>query len=158
MARQLTGHFVSSAGALPPLEPLPGESSLEPRLSFAQERMWFLEQLTPGTAAYHVPLALRLTGKLDETALAAGLTAMVARHDGLRTSFPSIDGRPHAVIAPPEPVPLAIHDLQALGPNDRLAEARRLADADATAPFDLTRGPLLRATLLAWRLTTMRCC
>jgi fengycin family lipopeptide synthetase B len=117
-------------------------------LSFAQERMWFLEQLTPGTAAYHVTLALRLRGLLDETALAAGLSALVARHDVLRTSFPSIEGRPRAVVSPPGPVPLGIHDLQSSSSADQLKEAQRLAAADTTAPFDLAHGPLLRITLL----------
>ena len=117
-------------------------------LSFAQERMWFFEQFAPGTAAYHVPLALRLIGLLDVPALGTGLTALVTRHDVLRTSFPSLEGRPRAVTAPPGPVAITIHDLESFLPEERVAEARRIAALDAIRPFDLAHGPLLRATLL----------
>ncbi|MFI5912030.1 amino acid adenylation domain-containing protein [Dactylosporangium sp. NPDC051541] len=104
-------------------------------LSFAQERLWFMEQYAPGTAAYVVPVALRLEGPLDADAVAGALTAVVARHESLRLRVSATDdGRPLAHIAAPAPVDVAVLD-------------RDLVAADCARPFDLAAGPLLRATL-----------
>jgi hypothetical protein len=113
-------------------------------VSFAQERLWFLEQLAPG-AAYHCPAAVRLTGALEVPALAAAWTAVIARHEGLRTTFVADGGVPFAVITPPASIPLVEDDACDLSDA---ALTTRLA-ADAAAPFDLTRGPLWRLRL--WR-------
>src|SRR6185295_7416823 len=117
-------------------------------LSFAQERLWFLDRLQPGGTVYNMPAALRLAGNLDRPALAAALAEIVRRHEALRTAFPERGGRPRQEIAAAAPVPLPLIDLAGLSEGRREAElAGRLAAA-ARRPFDLQRGPLLRATLL----------
>ncbi len=136
---------------LPPITPV-ARTGAEP-LSFAQQRLWFLEQLHPGYPFYNVPAALRLTGPLRVEALRASLGAVIARHEVLRTRFEVLDGHPVQVIAPPSasspPEPtLPIVDLHSHAPEAREPEALRLATAEAQRPFDLVRGPLLRATLL----------
>ncbi|HVG10832.1 MAG TPA: non-ribosomal peptide synthase/polyketide synthase, partial [Thermoanaerobaculia bacterium] len=126
--------------AAPPLVPVPRTGEIP--LSFAQERLWFLDQMEPGSAAYNMPFAARLDGELDVEAFRRALEEIVRRHEALRTTFASgSDGRPVQVIAPPGPLTLQVIDLPAEEVQDRLeAEARR--------PFDLARGPLLRALLL----------
>jgi amino acid adenylation domain-containing protein/non-ribosomal peptide synthase protein (TIGR01720 family) len=114
-------------------------------LSFAQARLWFLDQLGSGIA-YNLARALHLEGRLDVSALEAALSEMVRRHEALRTTFPSVDGRAVQVVQPPFPVSLPIHDLTERGAA-ALEEARRLGAADALRPFDLGQGPLLRGRL-----------
>ncbi len=131
--------------ASPPILPRP--QSGEAPLSFAQQRLWFLAQLEPESAAYNVPAAVRLTGALDRAALAAALGGIVARHEALRTSFPTVAGEPVQKVAPADgPFELPLIDLGAL--SEPVAEARRLVAAEALRPFDVTRGPLLRGALL----------
>ncbi|MFF8644011.1 non-ribosomal peptide synthase/polyketide synthase [Streptomyces sp. NPDC015345] len=108
-------------------------------LSFAQQRLWFLDQLRPGDARYNSAVALRLTGAPDQEALGAALAAVVARHEALRTTFEETDGRPVQRVHPAGPVPLPVRDAGDLD-KDLLAEYSR--------PFDLRNGPLLRALLL----------
>jgi non-ribosomal peptide synthetase component F len=117
-------------------------------LSFDQLRLWFLDQLEPGTALYNVPLVLRLTGPLDTAALQRGLDTLVERHAVLRTTFPADDGTPVQRVAPAGRVPLVLEDLAGLPPEDRPAEAVRRAGRSARAPFDLAQGPLLRALVV----------
>ena len=123
-----------------------------PPLSFAQERLWFMDQLVPGTAAYTVPIAVRLRGALDVAALERALGAVIDRHETLRTRFLSTaDGRPRAVVDPPGTVriPLPRTELDpGLTEEQRIAEARALVAATAAAPFDLEHGPLIRAALI----------
>ena len=136
--------------AAPPIQPVPRTGEIP--LSFAQERLWFLDQLNPGSAAYSVPLAVGLHGRLDPGALAASLSLLVARHEALRTTFAVTAGRPVQCIAPPAPASartlLPLVDLAALPAALRQREAARLAAVEAGRLFDLGRGPLLRATLL----------
>ncbi len=124
----------------PDLDPLP--------LSFAQERLWFIDRLEPGLATYNMPLALRIEGEASPAVLAAILGEVVRRHESLRTTFREARGRPVQVIAPPGPWTLPFVDLTALPEPGRAAETRRLAREESVRPFDLGRGPLLRATLL----------
>ncbi len=131
----------------PPVVPVAREAAGMP-LSFAQERLWFLDQLEPGTAAYNVPAAVRLSGGVDAARLERALNAVAARHEALRTTFAPAAGRPYQVIAPRIDLPLPGVDLRRLPAAAGEAEARRLATAEALAPFDLAAGPLIRATLL----------
>ncbi|WP_437937133.1 amino acid adenylation domain-containing protein [Sorangium sp. So ce341] len=116
-------------------------------LSHAQERMWFLWSLEPESAAYNVGGAVRLRGPLNVDALAAGLAALEARHEALRTTFPRRDGVPVQRIAEQGMVSIAHEDLSALPAPEREAELRRRAQLDAARPFDLEQGPLFRVTL-----------
>src|SRR4051794_28836679 len=114
-------------------------------LSFAQERLWFLEHLGAGAAGvYNVPAAVRLNGRLDVPALRRTFEEIVRRHEALHTTFGERDGVPFQVVAPELPVPLPLADLSALPAAAREREMLRLATAEAGRPFDLQRGPLFR--------------
>ncbi len=117
-------------------------------LSFAQQRLWFVDRLEPESAAYNTPAALRLRGRLDRAVLARGLDELVRRHETLRTSFPLVDGEPVQAVAPAAPRPLPLVDLAGLPADAREHEMQRLVRAEARRPFDLEHGPLLRVTLL----------
>jgi amino acid adenylation domain-containing protein len=127
---------------LPPVVPVARETA--PPLSFAQERLWFLDRLRPGQASYNVPVALRLRGALDAAALERSLSEIVRRHEALRTTFAEAEGGPVQVIAPFAGFTLAVED--AAGADDE-ALRRRVTDEGAR-PFDLAAGPLFRALLL----------
>jgi amino acid adenylation domain-containing protein/non-ribosomal peptide synthase protein (TIGR01720 family) len=129
----------------PPLRPIPRNACLP--LSFAQQRLWFLDQMGAGMA-YNVPWALRLRGVLDRPALEKSLRAIVERHETLRTTFPACDGRPVAVVSAAADPGLEFVDLRDLPEAAREAEARRLAVEEALEPFDLQGGPVLRVKLL----------
>ncbi|WP_420126422.1 non-ribosomal peptide synthase/polyketide synthase [Longimicrobium sp.] len=117
-------------------------------LSFAQERLWFLDRLEPGSTTYNMPAAWRLGGALDPAALERALGEIVRRHEALRTVFAEADGSPVQVIAPFDGFALPVEDLSGLGDADREAAARRRAGEEAARPFDLAAGPLFRAALL----------
>ena len=117
-------------------------------LSFAQQRLWFLHQLQPESPVYNLPYVLRLSGRLDVEALERALNAVVERHEMLRTTFISIDGRPLQLIAPHAPVRLPVKDLSALEEHERERETSRLAAVEARRAFDLGDGPLLRTSIL----------
>jgi len=131
----------------PPIEPLAGDRQRDLPPSFAQQRLWFLDQLAPGNPYYTQTVAVRLTGCLDLGALAATLNEIVHRHEVLRTSFPVVDGRPVQRIAAPRPVPLPVVDLSSLVPDRGVRELGALATEQGLLPFDLARGPVLRALL-----------
>ncbi|HZB44769.1 MAG TPA: condensation domain-containing protein, partial [Pyrinomonadaceae bacterium] len=126
--------------------PVPRDGELP--LSFVQQRFWFLDQLMPGSAAYNIPTAVRLSGTLDAAALERSFDEVVRRHEVLRTTFAVVEGRPRQVIAAESKTRLALVDLGARPAGEREAEAERLALEEAQEPFDLARGPLLRAKLL----------
>ncbi|HEX7334998.1 MAG TPA: amino acid adenylation domain-containing protein [Pyrinomonadaceae bacterium] len=130
----------------PPLVPVSREQLLP--LSHAQERLWFLDQLKPGSVTYNVPGAVRLKGRLDVEALRRTLNEVVRRHEVLRTTFVSVIGQPVQVISPASQVELPVHDLSDLPEEQREAEARLLTQAEAAQPFDLSIGPLVRVQLL----------
>ncbi len=117
-------------------------------LSFAQERLWFLDRLQPGGTLYNLPLALRMEGELDAAALAAALGEIVRRHEALRTVFAERGGAPAQVVLAAGRWALPAADLSGLPEAAREREAARLALAEAARPFDLAAGPLLRAVLL----------
>ncbi|KYF81052.1 non-ribosomal peptide synthetase [Sorangium cellulosum] len=118
-------------------------------LSTGQERLWFLEGLSPGTPLYNVHLGLRLRGALDQGALGRSLEEIVRRHEVLRTRFPAVDGEPRQVISPPDaPVALSVVALRGLPEAERDQAIARLSRAAGRRPFDLAEGPLLRAELL----------
>ncbi|HEX7243883.1 MAG TPA: amino acid adenylation domain-containing protein, partial [Longimicrobiaceae bacterium] len=131
----------------PPIVRVPRDGTPLP-LSFAQARLWFIDRLEPGSAAYNMAFPLRLRGALDVRSLAGALTELARRHESLRTVFAAEDGEPVQVVLPAAPVLLPVADLGALPEGAREAEARRLAAEDAARPFDLARGPLLRTTLV----------
>jgi amino acid adenylation domain-containing protein len=132
--------------AVPPLLPVSRGRDLP--LSFAQQRLWFLDQWEPGNSAYNMPAAFRLTGPLDVKALECSLNEIVRRHESLRTSFSVVDGQPIQVMAPSLTLTLPVVDLQELPEDEREDQPRRLATEEAKNPFDLAQGPLLRSTLL----------
>jgi len=165
----------TAAAAAPPIRRRARDRELP--LSFAQERLWFLDRLAPGSAAYNVPLALAARGRLSLPALAAALDEVTRRHEVLRTSYQEDTGQPaepamapaetagpprqaqpmhqlRQVIAPPCRRALPLADLSRLPPARREAAARRAAAAEVVRPFDLARGPVLRA--LALRLEAAR--
>jgi amino acid adenylation domain-containing protein len=128
------------------LMPMPREGELP--LSFAQQRLWFLDQLEPGTSAYTIVVRRRYRGPLDLTALADAFTELVRRHESLRTTFPSADGEPVQRIADPGPVTFRIVELEHEPAAARDARVEQVVREEAERPFDLARGPLFRPTLL----------
>jgi amino acid adenylation domain-containing protein len=135
------------SAAVPPLAAAPELRGQPASLSFAQQRLWFLEQLERGTAAYNIPVALRLSGSLDPAALAAAFTEVLRRHDSLRTTFQAAGEEPLQIVAAPAPFALPRVDLAALDGRAE-AEARRLLDEESRRPFDLAAGPLFRPVLI----------
>lgn len=124
-------------------------------MSFAQERLWFLDQLEPGACLYNVPFSVRLRGKLNLAALAQGISEIIRRHEILRTTFTSANGEPVQIIHPftdestgRNPKPLAMVDLRQFSPVERQSYATRLIIQEGQTPFDLSTGPLLRTATL----------
>jgi amino acid adenylation domain-containing protein/non-ribosomal peptide synthase protein (TIGR01720 family) len=140
----------SGAPALPRLAPAPdsGGEPGAPPLSYAQQRLWFLDRLHARGAQYNVPATFRLSGELSEEALRRSLEEITRRHRVLRATFGSREGRPVQRIAPGFSVTLHRIDLRRLPPAGREELARTLAGEEARRPFDLERGPLLRAVVL----------
>jgi amino acid adenylation domain-containing protein len=116
--------------------------------SFAQRRLWFIDQLDPGNTLYNVPSAFRVRGHLDHPLLQRAFTELVARHEILRTTFRPIDGEPMQIVAPPADFHLPTVDLRSLHPSAREAEVSRILREESERPFDLAAGPLIRAALL----------
>ena len=116
-------------------------------LSFAQQRLWFLDQLEPGSASYNISRAVRLRGPLDFQALQQALNSIVERHESLRTNFTSVDDEPVQTIAATRAVEIQLVDLGRLGQSDKEREANRLASEAARCPFNLAQDHLLRVTL-----------
>jgi amino acid adenylation domain-containing protein/FkbM family methyltransferase len=130
----------------PPIRPVSRGEDLP--LSFAQQRLWFLNQWEPSSPFYNSPSVLRLSGRLELPVLHRTLVELVRRHEILRTSFPSVGGRPRQRIAETLLPALPMVDLSALDPEVAQHAAATLAQDEARRPFDLSTGPLLRATLL----------
>ncbi|MFH8798671.1 non-ribosomal peptide synthase/polyketide synthase [Streptomyces sp. NPDC017936] len=117
-------------------------------MSYAQQRLWFLEEFAPGSGEYVTALALRLRGRLDVPALTAALRALVERHEALRTTFDTVDGHGVQTVHPAQDVPLTLHDLSTTAETDRAARLEELLEAERARTFDLRRGPLLHAGLI----------
>ncbi|MGH3612743.1 MAG: condensation domain-containing protein, partial [Pseudonocardia sp.] len=117
-------------------------------LSFAQQRLWFLEEFAPGQSGYVSTLALRLRGELDVDALSVAVSGLVARHESLRTTFETVDGRGVQVVHPPSVVSVPVVDLSELAADERDAQLRQVVATEISQPFDLGRGPLLRLSVL----------
>lgn len=119
-----------------------------PVLSFAQQRLWFLDQFEPGTPNYNIPSAIRWNGPLALDVLEKCVNEIVRRHEVLRTSILTEDGRPVQEIQPALHVKIPVEDISALESTEREARARQLAEAEARQPFDLSQAPLFRVQLI----------
>jgi amino acid adenylation domain-containing protein len=139
----------SSGEVVRPQEIPRREKSEHAELSFAQQRVWFLQQMEPDNTAYNFPLAMRVDGALDVALLERSLSEVVRRHEVLRTTFPIVNGRAMQAVTQSLRVSLEpVVDLQMLTASQRREECLRLARAEAHRSFDLLHGPLYRATLL----------
>jgi amino acid adenylation domain-containing protein len=134
------------AAALPPIPRVPREARMP--LSSSQQRLWFLDALTPGTPIYNVSTGVELRGELDEEALEAALQQVVERHEVLRAAFLLEDGQPVQVVQPDVKLLLERHDLQTLPAREQQRALHDQARDEARRPFDLTHPPLLRAKLM----------
>ncbi|HKR13656.1 MAG TPA: condensation domain-containing protein, partial [Pyrinomonadaceae bacterium] len=129
----------------PPIEPADRTGDLP--LSFAQQRLWFLDQLVAESPLYNIPLAVQLNGSLDLEALNRALDELIRRHEGLRTCFMDRDGLSIQMVLPPAPVELEVEDLTTVAEEERRARLWQLLNAEAQRPFDLATGPLLRVRM-----------
>ncbi|HWP43650.1 MAG TPA: condensation domain-containing protein, partial [Blastocatellia bacterium] len=127
---------------------LPGERGQNPPLSFAQQRLWFIDQFDPGSYAYNMPGAIDLRGALDVRALERSLNEIIRRHESLRTTFAVVEGRPAQIIAEARTVPLPVTDISGLGDDEQQAFLSETSISESREPFDLVRGPLIRARLV----------
>lgn len=118
------------------------------QVSFAQERLWFLDQLMPGSPVFNVPLAVRLSQPVDVHVLGASINEIVRRHEALRTTFAMVNSLPVPVVAPELRIKLRVFDLAGLNNEEFEARARQLTNEEAERPFDLAQGPLIRASLI----------
>ncbi|MFL6261096.1 MAG: amino acid adenylation domain-containing protein [Thermoanaerobaculia bacterium] len=147
MAARLAALLEARQGLeLPPIQPAPRQGSLP--VSFAQNRLWVLDQLGTDGSAYNVPLPVRLLGPLSTQSLARALSEVVRRHESLRTTFADRDGQPVQIINPPAACDLTMVDLGGLPAERARSLARRLLREDAERSFDLGSGPLFRILLL----------
>jgi amino acid adenylation domain-containing protein len=135
-----------NSGALSPIERVSREDELP--LSYAQQRMWFFEQLASGSASFHIPLGVRFKGHLNQVALAQTFGEIIRRHESLRTVFPAVFDKPVQVIQEPKRLDFPLVDLRLLPADKREGEALRLAQEETLRTFDLANGPLLRPTLM----------
>ena len=146
MSERIEAAFGDERDAVPPLIPVSREQPLP--LSFAQQRLWFLDQFQPGSSLYNIPMALQLAGVLNKDALQQCLETLVRRHESLRTTFAVDNGEAVQIIHEPSSLHLDIIDLSAFSEEERRQEAERLKQEEALRPFDLLEGPLFRACIL----------
>ncbi len=130
----------------PPI--LPRQENAELRLSFAQQRLWFLDQLQPNSSFYNIPIGLRLVGTLNQEALEQSLQEIIGRHEALRTNFFTVDGKPSQIIQTQRNWTVAVVDLQDLSTTEQEITKQKLLLKQAIQPFDLAEEALIRATLV----------
>lgn len=145
--KYLRGEIVGDADKTLTSIPLRAPES-SPQLSFAQERLWLIDQLMPAGAALNVPMAVGLKGAIDVHTLQRAVDEIVRRHEALRTTFVTIDGVPTPVTAPRCQTTIEVIDLSSGASAERQAQAHRLAEQEILRPFDLSRGPLIRTLLI----------
>ncbi|HEX5874893.1 MAG TPA: amino acid adenylation domain-containing protein [Pyrinomonadaceae bacterium] len=136
----------SSQGELSAIPRVSREHELA--LSYAQQRMWFFEHLASGSASFHIPLGVRMKGRLNHAALEQTFSEIVRRHESLRTIFPAIDDRPAQIIQPPAQFQLPVVDLSRLPREERERVVERLAQNETLRRFDLSKGPFVRPTVM----------
>ena len=146
LARKIEQTSKENSLRLPPIDPA-GRTQPLP-LSFAQERLWFLDRMVPEDPFYNVVFTVRLSGKLDVAALERSLSEIIRRHEVLRTSFVEVDERPIQLIGPPSGLSLSVEDLRHLAAAERESTSRTRIVEEAQRPFILSEGPLLRVNLL----------
>ncbi|MBW4493511.1 MAG: amino acid adenylation domain-containing protein [Oscillatoria princeps RMCB-10] len=140
-------HVGEATGGRPsPIAPVSRNQKLP--LSFAQQGLWLLDRLEPGNPSYNEPTAIRLQGELSVPALELALSEIVRRHEIWRTTFAEVDGEPVQAIAPAPSIKLPVTDLGAIPESERDASVRQYAVMDVQKPFDLSRSPLVRFSLL----------
>ena len=143
--RVLSGAAAGPAG-IGEIPPRPRHDRIP--LSFAQQRLWFLHRMDPGSASYNIPVAVRFSGRLDVPALERSFNEILRRHEVLRTTFRVVNDEPEQTIAAPVPAALQVLEMEGSDKPERRASAMAFAARDARTPFDLERGPLLRVSLL----------
>src|SRR5262249_5829108 len=117
-------------------------------VSYSQQRLWFLDQLVPGSVFYNTSVPFRLAMQVDAAILSRSMNEIIRRHEILRPPFAAVDGRPIQIVAPSLSIPLPVHDLSSLPSPLRDARSSQIAADQANLPFDLAKGPLLRASLI----------
>ncbi|MGI2908929.1 condensation domain-containing protein, partial [Tolypothrix sp. VBCCA 56010] len=137
---------LGSSSTLDPILLVPREGKLP--LSFAQQRLWFLQQLEVDSGFYNIYVTVRFEGQLNVAALESSLNYIINRHEALRTNFVTVNGQPVQVIHPNRGLPLQVVDLQQLDQTQREITCQQLAISEASRPFDLAVDPLVRASLL----------
>ena len=146
LAQHIAAAYQEQGSLAPLLRPSSRAGDLP--LSFAQQRLWFLDQFDEGCSRYTIPAAMRLQGRLSAAALSQSLSAILQRHEALRTTFPIVEGQPVQRISPTLKVALPVVDVTALTERQQQMQIRQIAREEAETPFDLACGPLLRACLL----------
>ncbi|MEM1169664.1 MAG: amino acid adenylation domain-containing protein [Cyanobacteria bacterium P01_H01_bin.35] len=139
-------HSTNSGLSIPPIQPVSRELNLP--LSFNQQRLWFIDQLEKNSGAYNIFSAVRLSGHLDLEVLQQAFTEIIRRHETLRTSFQEVDGEAVQVISDQTNFTLSVIDWREVDETNREMEIHEFATSEAQRPFDLSKNPLLRVTLL----------
>ncbi|HEY9833608.1 MAG TPA: condensation domain-containing protein, partial [Stenomitos sp.] len=144
--KRLQQPLIASNFGIEPIRPAPRDTDLP--LSFAQQRMWLLNQIEGNSATYNESVVLKISGLLQVAALEQSFREIFQRHAALRTTFKNVDGKPIQVISPTSNFRLPLVDLRFIPPSEQEAEVERLITEAAKRPFDLTQEPLFRITLL----------
>jgi hypothetical protein len=146
--RELLERLLRQESVALPSATLPRSGSGDIPLSFAQEQLWFLDQLEPSNPAYNIAATVRCSGTLDPVTLEQALRTLMCRHDSLRTAFVAHAGKPVQVVAPIMSLNVSLVNLCSVSETERESRVRALIMVEARKPFDLACGPLLRASLL----------